>query len=94
MAQLLGLSAEQVDGIRPLFPKERGGKRVNDRRVLSGIIPVIQKGLRWVDAPCCRWPPQNPLQPFAAEPEVLMLDATNIKAHPRACSLNKGTKGV
>ena len=25
MAQLLGLSAEQVDGIRPLFPKERGG---------------------------------------------------------------------
>ena len=29
MAQLLGLSAEQVDGIRPLFPKERGGKRVD-----------------------------------------------------------------
>ena len=24
MAQLLGLSAEQVDGIRPLFPKESG----------------------------------------------------------------------
>ena len=24
MAQLLGLSAEQVAGIRPLFPKERG----------------------------------------------------------------------
>ncbi len=29
MAQLFGLSAEQVDGIRPLFPKERGGKRVD-----------------------------------------------------------------
>ncbi len=29
------LSAEQVDGIRPLFPKERGVKRVNDRKVLS-----------------------------------------------------------
>ncbi len=51
MAQLLGLSAEQTDGIRPLFPKERGGKRVDDRKVLSGIIHVIQKGLRWVDAP-------------------------------------------
>ena len=50
MAQLLGLSAEQIDGIRPLFPKERGGKRVDDRKVLSGIIHVIQKGLRWVDA--------------------------------------------
>ncbi len=61
MAQLLGLSAEQVDRIRPLFPKERGGKRVEDRKVLSGIIPVIQKGLRWVDAPA----PQDPLQPFS-----------------------------
>ncbi len=50
--------------IRPLFTKERGGKRVEDRKVLSGIIPVIQKGLRWVDAPARRWPPQNPLQPL------------------------------
>ncbi len=65
MAQLLGLSAEQVDGIRPLVSKGRGGKRVDDRKVLSGIIPVIQKGLRWVDAPAHRWPPQNPLQPFS-----------------------------
>ncbi len=47
MAQLLGLSTEQVACIRPLFPKERGGKRVDDRKVLSGIIHVIQKGLGW-----------------------------------------------
>ncbi len=51
-----GLSAEQVDGIRPLFSKERGVKRVDDRKVLSGIIPVIQKGLRWVDAPAAYGP--------------------------------------
>ncbi len=55
MAQLFGLSGEgeQVDGICPLFPKERGGKRVDNRKVLSGIIHiihVIQKGLCWVDA--------------------------------------------
>ncbi len=56
MAQLLGLSAEQVDGIRPLFLKERGVKRVDDRKVLSGIIPVIQKRLRWVDAPAAYGP--------------------------------------
>ncbi len=55
MARLLGLSAEQVDGICPLFPKEGGGKRVDDRKVLSGIIPVMQKGLRWVDAPRKTW---------------------------------------
>ena len=56
MAQLFGLSAEQVARIRPLLPKEQGGKRVDDRKVLSGIIPVIQKGLRWVDAPAADGP--------------------------------------
>ena len=56
MAQLFGLSAEQVDGIRPLFPKERGRKGVDARKVLSGIMPVIQKGLRWVDAPAADGP--------------------------------------
>ncbi len=45
MAQLFWLSEEQVDGIRPFFPKERGVKWVDDRKVLSGIIHVIQKGL-------------------------------------------------
>ncbi len=29
-------------------------KRVDDRKVLSGIIPVIQKRLRWVDAPAAQ----------------------------------------
>ena len=56
MAQLLGLSTEQVDGIRSLLPKERGVKRVEDRKVLSGIIPVIQKGRRWVNAPAADGP--------------------------------------
>ena len=51
MAQLFWLSQEQVARIRPFLSRERGGKRVDDRKVLSGIIPVIQKGLRWVDAP-------------------------------------------
>ncbi len=56
MAPLLGISTEQVDGICPLFPKEQGGKGVDDRTVLSGIIPVMQKGLRWVDAPAADGP--------------------------------------
>ncbi len=38
MAQLFWLRREQIAGIRPLFPKERGVKRVDDRKVLSGII--------------------------------------------------------
>ncbi len=51
MAQLLGFTAEPVDGIRPLFPKERGGKRVDARKGLRGIIPVLRKGLPRVDVP-------------------------------------------
>ena len=36
----------------PLVPQGTGGgERVDDRKVLSGIIPVTQKGLRWADAP-------------------------------------------
>ena len=116
MAQLLGLGAEQVDGIRPLFPKERGGKRVDDRKVLCSIIHGTRSSLRWGDAPAA-YDPHKTLYnrcrhcsgkgvfdlifselsasdsaepPDAPEPEVLMIDATDIKAHPTASSLNKG----
>ncbi|MBV0889548.1 IS5 family transposase [Komagataeibacter oboediens] len=37
--------------IRPFFPKSHGKARVDDRRVLSGIIFVNRNGLRWRDAP-------------------------------------------
>ncbi len=73
MTQLFGSSAEQVDRIRPLFPKERGVKRVDDRKVLSGIIPVIQKGLRWVDAGRL-WSPDWPHQ--GGQPASSMGSAT------------------
>jgi transposase len=40
-----------MERIRPHFPRSRGIPRVDDRRVLSGIIFVIKGGLRWRDAP-------------------------------------------
>ena len=45
MAQLFWLREEQVAWIRPFFPKERGGKQVDNRKVLSGIIHVSWSGL-------------------------------------------------
>ncbi len=51
MAQLFGLSKEQVVRIRPFFPKERGGKRADDRKVLCSIIHGNRSSLRWGDAP-------------------------------------------
>ena len=45
------LSEEQVDRLRPHFPRARGKPRVDDRRVLSGILFGLRNGLRWQDAP-------------------------------------------
>lgn len=41
---------EQVERLRPQFPKVRGKPRVDERRVLSGIIHVERNGLRERDA--------------------------------------------
>ncbi len=46
------LSDARFARIQPLLPnKVRGVPRVDDRRVISGIIHVIGNGLRWRDAP-------------------------------------------
>nr|WP_244647505.1 IS5 family transposase [Sphingomonas sp. CFBP 13728] len=37
--------------LEPYFPKSHGKPRVDDRRVLSGIVFVNRNGLRWCDAP-------------------------------------------
>lgn len=45
------LTKAQMRRIEPYFPLSHGVPRVDDRRILSGIIFVIQGGLRWRDAP-------------------------------------------
>ena len=51
MSQLFWLSDSQMGRISPYFPLSHGVPRVDDRRVISGIIFVIRNGLRWRDAP-------------------------------------------
>ena len=51
MSDLFWLSDEQMERLRPFFPKSHGKPRVDDRRVLSGIVFVNKNGLRWRDAP-------------------------------------------
>jgi putative transposase len=51
MSNLFWLSAAQMRRIEPCFPQSHGVARVDDRRVISGIIFVIRNGLRWRDAP-------------------------------------------
>ena len=51
MKNLYWLSEGQIKRIEIYFPPSRGVARVDDRKVLSGIIYVIKNGLRWSDAP-------------------------------------------
>jgi len=51
LADLFLLSEAQMHRIEPYFPMSHGIARVDDRRVISGIIFVIRNGLRWRDAP-------------------------------------------
>jgi len=51
MSRLFYLSQEQLEMIRPYFPLSHGAPRVDDLRVISGIIYVIKHGLQWKDAP-------------------------------------------
>jgi transposase len=51
MSDLFWLTDEQMARLRRFFPKSHGRPRVDDRRVLSGIIFINRNGLRWRDAP-------------------------------------------
>lgn len=51
MSDLYWLTDEQMARLRPYFLKSHGKPRVDDRRVLSGIVFVNRNGLRWRDAP-------------------------------------------
>ena len=51
MSDRFWLTPAQLNRIKPHFPLSHGVPRVDDLRVVSGIIHVIRNGLRWRDAP-------------------------------------------
>jgi len=102
------LTEPQLERIKPYFPRSHGRPRVDDRRVISGIIHVIRNGLRWRDAPDVYGPHKTLYNRFIRwsrkgvfdrifsglagreeEPDIVMIDATHLKAHRTACSLAK-----
>ena len=46
MSELFWLRDAQMARLKPFFPKSHGKPRVDDRRVLSGIIFINRKGVR------------------------------------------------
>jgi transposase len=59
----LWLSEEQVKRLWPHFQKARDKPRLDDRRVMSGIIVVHRNGLRWRHAPAEHGSPETRLTP-------------------------------
>jgi transposase len=58
MANDYWLSDRAWASIEPLMPvNQPGARRVDDRRVISGIIHVLKSGCRWKDCPAIYGPP-------------------------------------
>ncbi len=69
------LSDEQLARLQPLLPnKPRGVPRVDDRRVISGIIHVIRHGLMWRDAPSVYGPHKTLYNRFVRWSEAGVFD--------------------
>ena len=51
MARQFWLSDAQWSVIEPMLPHLGGKPRVDDRRVISGILHVLKTGCRWRDVP-------------------------------------------
>lgn len=102
MGDLIWLSQAQMRRIEPYFLLSHGVPRVDDRRIISGIIFVIRNRLRWRDAPAECGPPKTIYNRFIrwsrlgvfnkifaglAALDQSMIDATHLKAHRTAASL-------
>lgn len=58
MSRLFWLDDEAWAAIEPHLPKNQpGARRVDDRRVISGILHVLKTGCRWQDCPTEYGPP-------------------------------------
>lgn len=58
MSRLFWLSDDAWSAIEPQLPKNlSGARRVDDRRVISGILHVLKTGCRWKDCPAEYGPP-------------------------------------
>lgn len=64
MARLFWLSDRAWASLEPHLPRGKPGKpRVDDRRVISGILHVLKTGCRWRDVPPEYGPPTTIYNP-------------------------------
>ena len=59
MSNLSRLTEMQTARLQPIFSMSHGKPRVDELRVLSGIVFINRSGLRWSDAPKEDGPPKT-----------------------------------
>ena len=96
--QLYWLSDAEWKRIEPLMPRgRRGAHRVDDRRVISGIMHMLRCGARWRDCPPEYGPYTtiynrfNALTGSTGRIGTMSIDSTHIKAHRSAAGAKGGT---
>jgi len=59
MSNPFWLTDEQMERLRPFFPKRHGKPRIDDRPVLSGVIVTSRNGMRRCYEPREHGPPKT-----------------------------------
>ena len=82
--QLYWLSDEEWQRNEPLLPRgRRGARRVDDRRVISGIVNMLRSGGRWRACPP-EYGPYDDLQPLQSLEGLRAPDRAGPHRHWRA----------
>lgn len=78
MSDVVWLAPQQLNRVTPYFPMSHGIPRVDDVRVISGIIPVIRYGLQWKDAPNAYGPHKTHYNRFVRWSRAGILNKTSV----------------
>src|SRR4051812_49234803 len=96
MTERFWLSDAQWAAIEPLLPHLGGKPRVDDRRVISGILHRFREGLRWRAIPAEYGPRTTLFNRFdrwsSEPPDVALVDSTSIRAHRSAAGAKGGSR--
>ena len=92
MAYFFWFSDDQWSRIEPLLPVNgKGARRVDDRRMLSGIVHALQSGGRWGDCPSVYGPKKTLYNRFvrwggARDMRGIFSALAALTEHPTDCS--------
>ena len=94
MSNLFWLTDAQMARLEPYFPKSHVKPRVDDRRVLSGIIFINRNGLRWRDAPAEYGPHKTLYNRWKRLSYIFPLRVSGLARSAATSMINLGARAV